>query len=339
MGFFTYLIRRVLVTLPLLALVTLLGFIITYLIPADPLSMVLSERAMANPQIVQAYRERWGLDKPPHERYLTYVSNLLRGDLGDSIATQQSVASDLARYFPATIELALTATLIAVMVGVPLGIIAAVHRERWIDHLARVASLVGVCVPVFWLGLLALSLFYYRLQWLPGPGRVNARLSQPPAVTGLLIVDSILAGRMDVLASALQHLALPALVLGAYSMSLIVRIVRSAMIEVLQQDYIRTARAKGVIERLVVTRHALRNAALPAITAIGLAFGNLMAGAVMTETVFAWPGIGRYAVDSATKLDFAPIMGVTLLIAVIYVVINFVVDISYAVLNPRVRLS
>lgn len=339
MGFFTYLIRRVLVTLPLLALVTLLGFIITYLIPADPLSMVLSERAMANPQIVQAYRERWGLDKPPHERYLTYVSNLLRGDLGDSIATQQSVASDLARYFPATIELALTATLIAVLVGVPLGIIAAVHRERWIDHLARVASLVGVCVPVFWLGLLALSLFYYRLQWLPGPGRVNARLSQPPTVTGLLIVDSILAGRMDVLASALQHLALPALVLGAYSMSLIVRIVRSAMIEVLQQDYIRTARAKGVIERLVVTRHALRNAALPAITAIGLAFGNLMAGAVMTETVFAWPGIGRYAVDSATKLDFAPIMGVTLLIAVIYVVINFVVDISYAVLNPRVRLS
>lgn len=339
MGFFTYLIRRVLVTLPLLALVTLLGFIITYLIPADPLSMVLSERAMANPQIVQAYRERWGLDKPPHERYLTYVSNLLRGDLGDSIATQQSVASDLARYFPATIELALTATLIAVLVGVPLGIIAAVHRERWIDHLARVASLVGVCVPVFWLGLLALSLFYYRLQWLPGPGRVNARLSQPPTVTGLLVVDSILAGRMDVLASALQHLALPALVLGAYSMSLIVRIVRSAMIEVLQQDYIRTARAKGVIERLVVTRHALRNAALPAITAIGLAFGNLMAGAVMTETVFAWPGIGRYAVDSATKLDFAPIMGVTLLIAVIYVVINFVVDISYAALNPRVRLS
>lgn len=339
MGFFTYLIRRVLVTLPLLALVTLLGFIITYLIPADPLSMVLSERAMANPQIVQAYRERWGLDKPPHERYLTYVSNLLRGDLGDSIATQQSVASDLARYFPATIELALAATLIAVLVGVPLGIIAAVHRERWIDHLARVASLVGVCVPVFWLGLLALSLFYYRLQWLPGPGRVNARLSQPPTVTGLLIVDSILAGRMDVLASALQHLALPALVLGAYSMSLIVRIVRSAMIEVLQQDYIRTARAKGVIERLVVTRHALRNAALPAITAIGLAFGNLMAGAVMTETVFAWPGIGRYAVDSATKLDFAPIMGVTLLIAVIYVVINFVVDISYAMLNPRVRLS
>ncbi|MCS7087451.1 MAG: ABC transporter permease, partial [Thermoflexales bacterium] len=339
MSVIRYFLRRLLVTIPLLFLVTLLGFTITYLIPADPLAMVISERAMANPQIVQAYRERWGLDKPPHERYLTYVSNLLRGDLGESIVTQQSVAKDIARYFPATVELALAATLVAVSIGVPLGILAAVNRDRWVDHLARLFSLIGVCVPVFWLGLLALALFYYRLQWMPGPGRVNARLELPPTVTGLLTVDSLIAGRMDVFGSALHHLVLPSLVLGAYSMSLITRIVRSAMIEVLQQDYIRVARAKGLVERLVVLRHALRNAALPAVTAIGLSFGNLMAGAVMTETVFAWPGIGRYAVESATKLDFAPIMGVTLLVAVIYIVINFLVDLSYALLDPRVRLS
>jgi len=339
MTLLAYLVRRVVITVPLLLLVTLLGFIITYLIPADPLAMVLSERAMANPQIVQAYRERWGLDKPPHERYLTYLGNLLRGDLGKSIVTQQSVAADIARYFPATVELAVSATLIAVLIGVPLGILAAVKRDRLLDHLARFVSLIGVCVPVFWLGLLALSLFYYRLQWMPGPGRVNARLELPPTVTGLLTVDSLLAGRGDVFASALHHLMLPALVLGLYSMSLITRIVRSAMIEVLQQDYVRTARAKGLIERLVIMRHALRNAALPAVTAIGLAFGNLMAGAVMTETVFAWPGIGRYAVESATKLDFAPIMGVTLLVAVAYIVINFFVDVSYALLDPRIRLS
>ncbi len=339
MTLLAYLVRRVVITMPLLLLVTLLGFIITYLIPADPLAMVLSERAMANPQIVQAYRERWGLDKPPHERYLIYLGNLLRGDLGESIVTQQSVAADIARYFPATVELAVSATLIAVLIGVPLGILAAVKRDRLLDHLARFVSLIGVCVPVFWLGLLALSLFYYRLQWMPGPGRVNARLELPPTVTGLLTVDSLLAGRGDVFASALHHLMLPALVLGLYSMSLITRIVRSAMIEVLQQDYVRTARAKGLIERLVIMRHALRNAALPAVTAIGLAFGNLMAGAVMTETVFAWPGIGRYAVESATKLDFAPIMGVTLLVAVAYIVINFFVDVSYALLDPRIRLS
>ncbi|MGQ9814892.1 MAG: ABC transporter permease [Candidatus Roseilinea sp.] len=339
MSLLIYLVRRAIITVPLLLLVTLLGFIITYLIPADPLAMVLSERAMSNPQIVQAYRERWGLDKLPHERYLIYLSNLLRGDLGESIVTQQSVSADIARYFPATVELAASATLIAAPLGVLLGVIAAVRRNRWVDHVARFVSLIGVCVPVFWLGLLALSLFYYRLQWMPGPGRVNPRLEMPPAVTGMLTIDSLLAGKGDVWLSAMHHLMLPAIVLGLYSMSLISRIVRSAMLETLQQDYVRTARAKGLIERVVIIRHALRNAALPTVTAIGLSFGNLMAGAVMTETVFAWPGIGRYAVESATKLDFAPIMGVTLLVAVTYIVINFVVDVSYAALDPRIRLS
>ncbi len=333
-----YTLRRLLITLPVLWLITLIGFGLTYLIPADPLAMVLSERAAANPEIVRAYRERWGLDKPPLQRYLIYVGNLVRGDLGESIVTQQPVRADLARFFPATVELAVGATLVAILVGLPLGVISAVYQERWIDHLSRVISLLGVSVPVFWLGLLALAVFYYRLQLLPGPGRLSPRLLPPPVVTGFLTVDSLLAGRWDAFTDVLYHLILPSLVLGAYSMGFITRITRSSMLEVLRQEYVRTARAKGLAEWLVILRHALRNAAMPAVTAIGLAFGNLMAGAVMTETVFAWPGIGRYAVESAAKVDFAPLMGVTLLVAVVYIVINWMVDLSYALLDPRVRL-
>lgn len=334
-----YLIRRILVTIPVLWLITVLGFALTSLIPADPLAMVLSERAMANPEIVKAYRERWGFDKPPILRYLTYIQNLLRGDLGESIATQRPVKEDLARFLPATVELSVAATLIAILLGVPLGVVAALYRDRWPDHVARFLSLIGVSMPIFWLGLLALTIFYYHLQLLPGPGRLDPRLIPPPTITGLLTVDSLLAGRWDAFWDALRHLVLPASVLGAYSMSLITRITRSSMIEVLAQEYIRVARAKGLREWIVIGRHALRNAAIPTVTAMGLAFGNLMAGAVMTETVFAWPGIGRYAVDAASKLDFPPVMGVTLLVAGIYVLINFFVDLSYTLLDPRIRLE
>lgn len=331
--------RRILITIPVLFLITLIGFMLTYLIPADPLAMVLSERAMAHPEIVQAYRQRWGLDQPPYVRYVRYVGNLLRGDLGESVATQQPVGADLLRFLPATVELALAATVVAILVGVPLGAVAAVRRDRWADHLARIGSLVGVSTPVFWLGLLVLTLFYYRLGLFPGPGRLDAAIAPPPLRTGLLVVDGLLAGRWDAFADALRHLVLPALVLAAYSMGVITRITRSSVLEVLAQDYIRTARAKGLTERVLLVRHALRNALLPTVTMIGLAFGNLLAGAVMTETIFAWPGIGRYAVDAASKLDFPAIMGVTLLVAVMYVCINFVVDLSYGVLDPRVRLE
>jgi peptide/nickel transport system permease protein len=334
-----YILRRILITIPVLWLITVFGFVLTFLIPTDPLAMVLSERAAANPEIVRAYRQRWGLDSPPLERYLIYVSRLAQGDFGESIATQQPVREDLARFFPATVELAVSATFVAILIGLPLGILASVYRERWVDHVGRFLSLIGISVPVFWLGLLALSLLYYRLQLLPGPGRLSPRVVPPPIVTGLLTLDSLLAGRWDAFTDALRHLALPSLVLGAYSMGLITRITRSSMLEVLQQDYIRTARAKGLVEWLVVLRHALRNAAVPVITAMGLAFGNLMAGAVMTETIFAWPGIGRYAVESAAKVDFAPLMGVTLVVALVYILINLIVDILYAVLDPRIRLG
>jgi peptide/nickel transport system permease protein len=222
---------------------------------------------------------------------------------------------------------------------VPLGVLAAVRRDRWADHLARTGSIVGVSMPVFWLGLLALALFYYRLRVAPGPGRIDPALDPPEVVTGLLLLDSVLGGRWDAFASALHHLALPALVLGAYVMGMITRVTRSSVLEVLAADYVRTARAKGVAERVVIRRHALRNALIPTVTVIGLAFGNLMAGAVMTETIFAWPGIGRYAVDAASKLDFPAIMGVTLFVAVVYVAVNFLVDLAYAWLDPRIRLG
>jgi peptide/nickel transport system permease protein len=320
-------------------LITLLGFVLTYLIPADPLAMVLSERAMANPEIVRAYRERWGLDAPPHRRYLTYVGHLLRGDLGTSIATQQPVGEDLRAFVPATIELAATAMIVAVGIGIPLGVVAAARRGGLADHLARTGSIIGVSMPVFWLGLLALAIFYYRLQVAPGPGRLAPGLIPPDVRTGMVLIDSVLAGRWDALADGLHHLMLPALVLGAYVMGTITRVTRSSVIDALTEDYTRTARAKGVGERAVVVRHALRNALIPTVTAVGLAFGNLMAGAVMTETIFAWPGLGRYAVDAAGKLDFPAIMGVTLFVAVIYVGVNFVVDVAYVVLDPRIRLD
>jgi peptide/nickel transport system permease protein len=338
-SFWRFVARRVLVTVPVLFLVTLLGFVLTYLIPADPLAMVLSERAMANPEIVRAYRTRWGLDQPPHRRYLTYVGNLLRGDLGTSIATQQPVLDDLKAFVPATVELAVAAVAVAVVVGLPLGVLAAVRRDRTADHVARVGSLVGVSVPVFWLGLLALAVFYYRLRLAPGPGRLDPQIVPPEPLTGLLVVDSLVRGRWDALADALHHLALPALVLGAYVMGTITRVTRSSVLEVLAQDYVRTARAKGLPERAVIGRHALRNALIPTVTVVGLAFGNLMAGAVMTETIFAWPGIGRYAVDAASKLDFPAIMGVTLFVAVVYVSVSFLVDLAYGLLDPRIRLG
>lgn len=338
-NFWRFIGRRVLVTVPVLFLVTVLTFALTFLIPADPLTMVLSERAMANPEIVHAYRERWGLDAPPLARYLRYVQNLARGDLGTSIATQQPVIEDLKTFIPATVELTLAASLVAVGIGLPLGVIAAVSRDRWADHVARMGALVGVSMPVFWLGLLALATFYYRLQIAPGPGRIDPHLTTPGIVTGLLTVDGLLAGNWAAVVDALHHLALPALVLGAYAMGIITRVTRSSVLEVLAADYVRTARAKGLAERLVLVRHALRNALIPTITVVGLAFGNLMAGAVMTETIFAWPGIGRYAVDAASRLDFPAIMGVTLFVAIVYVAINFLVDMAYALMDPRIRLG
>jgi peptide/nickel transport system permease protein len=274
-----------------------------------------------------------------HEQYLTYVGNLLQGQLGRSIVSKRPVEQDLAQYLPNTFVLATAAILFAVVVGVPLGVISAVKRNAPIDHVVRAVSLIGVSMPVFWLALVCLFIFYYRLDWLPGPGMLDNKFTAPTSVTGMLPVDALIAGQWDVFWNALRHLVLPSIVLSSFSVGLISRVTRSSMLEILSQDFMRTARAKGLKERIVISQHALRNALIPTLTVIGLAYGNQLGGAVLTETIFSWPGIGRYAYQAASSLDFPAVMGVTMLIAAIYIGVNLLVDILYGVLDPRIRVG
>lgn len=316
----------------------LVAFLVAHLVPADPLAVVLSDTATKDPSIRAAYMKRWGLDRPLPEQFFFYLANVLHGDLGESFTTRRPVIRDLAQFLPGTIELSFAAFAVSVIFGIPLGVWAALRHNRSADHAARLISLVGAASPIFWTGLIALYIFYYILRWAPGPGQLDPHLTRPPVVTGFLLIDSLIAGRVDVFLSALGHIILPALVLGWFIMGLTARTTRSALLEVLGADYLRTARAKGLGEGRVIGLHALRNALIPVITVAGLAFASLLSGAVLTETVFAWPGIGRYAVTAATRLDYPAILGVTLLTAVIYISVNFVVDLLYGVLDPRIRV-
>ena len=318
--------------------VIVVAFLVAHMVPADPLAVVLSDQATKDPSIRAAYMKRWGLDRPLPEQFLVYLANVAHGDLGESFTTRRPVLRDLAQFLPATIELACAALVVSLVFGVPLGVWAAVRHNRSADHAARLLSLVGAASPIFWTGLIALYVFYNLLRWAPGPGQVDPRQALPPAVTGFLLVDSLIAGRADVFLSALAHLILPALVLGWFIMGLIARTTRSALLEVLKADFVRTARAKGLEDRRVVGFHALRNALIPVLTVTGLAFASLLSGAVLTETVFAWPGIGRYAVTAATRLDYPAILGVTMLTAVIYITVNLRVDLLYGALDPRIRI-
>jgi peptide/nickel transport system permease protein len=318
---------------------TLISFILSQAVPADPVTANLGEQAAANPQTVAAFRHRWGLDRPVYEQYLLYVWNVLHGDLGTSITTKQPVAEDLRQHLPATIELAMSAMALSILLGLPLGVLAAANRDRPIDQVARVVSLIGVSMPIFWLGLVAIVIFYVKLGWAPPPGRLSPRLESPPFVTGFVILDALLAGRGDVAIDALKHLILPALVLSTYSLGVITRVMRASMLEVLGEDYVRTARAKGAAERSVMMDHAARNSLIPTLTVIGLSFGGLLGGAVVTESVFSWPGLGLYAFRSATSLDFPAIMGVGIVVATVYVLVNLVVDVAYGLLDPRIRVG
>lgn len=331
------LFRRLLLMIPLLIGITLVAFIISNFVPSDPMNAALGQKALDDPVIVAAFREKWGLDEPLHVQYLTYLKNLLQGDMGMSIVRRRPVAEDLARYLPATLELATTAILLAVAVGVPFGIISAVRRNSWVDQVTRGLSLVGVSAPIFWLALVALFIFYARLQWLPGPGRLDPGVDPPTHVTGLYTVDALLMGDGELFVNALSHLILPAFVLACFSMGLITRMTRSAMLETLNENYVRAARAKGLSERTLVLRHALRNALIPTITVLGLSYANLLSGTVLTETIFSWPGIGQYAYQSSITLDFPAIMGVSILIAFIFIVVNLAVDMAYLLLDPRLR--
>lgn len=334
-----FLVRRLLITLPLLIGITLLAFVISHAVPSDPVVSNLGQRAMSDPAIVAAFRAEWGLDRPLPEQYLRYVGNLVQGNLGKSITSRRPVIEDLKAFLPATIELATSSVLVGIIIGVTFGVISAVQRNKLADHVVRFFSLIGVSLPVFWLALILLFVFFARLHWVAGPGRLDVGLGVPAKVTGLMTVDSLIAGRLDLFRNALSHLVLPSLVLGSYTAGLLTRVTRSAMLEVLGQDYIRTARAKGLRQNQIVLKHALRNALVPVVTVIGFSFANLLAGTVLTEKIFAWPGIGSYAFQASTTLDFQAIMGVSLLIGVIFIATNLIVDVLYFALDPKMRAN
>ena len=317
--------------------VSLLVFLISHLVPADPVVAFVSQRNISDPEIVAAFKAKWGLDKPLYQQYLIYLKNLLQGDLGISIRTHRPVLTDLGEYFPATIELAVFATIFAVIFGLAFGIISATMRNSFVDQFLRAISVLGVSAPSFWVALVFLYLFYFRLGIAAGPGRLSARVAAPQALTHLYVLDALLQGQWQVALDAFRHLLLPGIVLGLFTMGLITRTARSSLLEVLSKEYIRTARAKGLAEVFVILRHALGNAMIPVLTVIGLGFGNLLGGTVLVEMIFAWPGIGQYAFQSAHSLDFPSIVGVSLLIAVNYVVINLAIDIIYGLIDPRVR--
>ncbi len=284
-----------------------------------------------------AYKAKYGLDQPIFVQYVLYIKNLLKFDLGTSIRTNKPVLAELARCYPATIELALFAILLAAVFGILFGVISAIRRNSILDQAVRAVSVTGVSIPSFWFALLVLYFFYYKLHIFPGPGRLSNSFSAPATVTGLYVLDSLLEGNIPKAMDALSHLILPGTVLAAFTMGLITRTTRSNLLDVMSMDYIRTARAKGIGRVGLIVRHALGNALIPVLTVIGLGLGNLLGGMVLVETIFNWPGVGQFAYESVLSADFPAIIGVALLIALNYMIINTVVDILYGVIDPRVR--
>lgn len=316
--------------------VTFVTFIISHLIPGDPAQMIAGQRA--SPEVYAKIRAQLGLDRPIWAQYLLFLQGLLRGDLGTSIRTQQPVLDDLRHYFPATLELVLFAFLLALFVGIPLGVYAAARKDTVIDALIRLLAVSGISIPVFWYGLVLILIFYGKLDLLPSGGRIDPSISPPATITGLYVIDSLLEGNWAAFKSSLAHLVLPGITLAFAQLALIVKQTRAAMIEVLRQDYIRTARSLGIPSRKIYFRYALKNALIPTTTVVGLAIGALLAGAVVTETIFSWPGMGKYVVEAIGYLDFPAIMGFTLIVSVGYVILNFLVDWIYTLLDPQIRL-
>jgi peptide/nickel transport system permease protein len=322
-------------------LLTLFGlllatFLIARVVPIDPVLAVVGDRASA--ETYQRVRSELGLDQPLYVQFWRYLVMVLHGDFGRSVLTRNLVIDDIARYLPATVELATTATLLGVVLGIPLGVLAAARQGRWTDHAIRLIGLVGYSVPVFWLGLIALLLFYAKLGWAAGPGRLDIFYEDSVApLTGLILVDSALAGDWGVWRSALAHLVLPAGVLGYFSLAYISRMTRGFMLEQLGQEYIVTARAKGLSERRVLWRHAFRNILVPLVTVVALSYASLLEGSVLTETVFAWPGIGSYITGSLLTIDLNAVLGGTLVVGTIFIVLNLLADLLYRRLDPRTR--
>lgn len=339
MGLWRYIVVRFIQALVVLFFVSIATFSLMHAVPGDPVNSIIGERQAERPEVRAAIESQYGLDQPLPVQYVYYIKNLLHGDMGTTITDRKDVLDELRLVVPATMELAFAAMLFALTVGIPLGIVAAVKQGKWPDHLARFISLIGTSMPVFWLGLLLAYLLTYRYQLLPRAGQLDVGMRRPPQVTGFISIDALLAGETDVFWSLVRHIILPAIVLGSFAMGIISRMLRSSLVAALGDDYVRTARAKGVSEYQVVRRHALRNALIPTVTVIGLTFASLLAGAVLTETIFSWPGLGQFAVRMALKLDYPGLIGVTLVVAVVYIIVNFFVDVLYGILDPRIRIG
>ena len=315
--------------------VSIVVFFMMRAIPGDPAQILLGQQATQ--EQVQQVRQSMGLDKPVIVQYGIFLTDALRGDLGDSIVSGRPVTTELLERFPATLELTMAAMLVAILVGVPVGVISAVKQYSWLDKTTSVFALAGISMPIFWLAMILIVVFFVNLGWLPFPGRLGVGYAVS-SVTGLLLVDSLLTGNFAAFWDGLLHLIMPAIALGTIPMAIIMRMTRSSMLEVMGEDYVRTARAKGVIPWRVVFKHALRNAMLPTVTVIGLQVGLLLGGALITETIFSWPGIGQITYQSIYQRDYAMVQGVVLYGATLFVLVNLLVDVLYAVLDPRVRL-
>lgn len=330
-----FVLTRIGLVIPTFIGVTLLAFAMIRVIPGDPIELLVGERGL-DPQRHAELRADLGLDKPLLEQYAIYIGNVLQGDMGKSIVTKQPIINEFFTLFPATLELSIAAMLFAVAVGIPAGILAAVRRGSIFDHTVMGAALTGYSMPIFWWGLLLIILFSGILQWTPVSGRISL-LYFFERTTGFLLVDSLLSGEEGAFQSALSHLVLPTVVLGTIPLAVIARQTRSAMLEVLGEDYVRTARAKGLRPVRVIGLHALRNALIPVVTVIGLQVGVLFSGAVLTETIFAWPGIGKWLIDSISRRDYPAVQGGILLIATTVILVNLFVDLIYGLINPRIR--
>ena len=329
-----YVGRRLLETVPVIFGVLLVVFVIAHLTPGDPVLIALGEHA--TPEAVEQLRAELQLNDPLPVAFLKYLSRVLRGDLGRSIQNNERVTVELATRFPATIELSLTAMLIASVVGILTGVLAAVRQNSWFDGLSMFAALFGFSMPIFWLGIMLILLFAWLLGWFPISGRLDYTV-EIVRITNLYILDAVVTRNWAALGNALRHLVLPAITLSTVPLAIVARMTRSSLLEVLRQDYVRTARAKGLGESRVVSRHALANAFIPVITVIGLNVGSLLSGAILTETIFAWPGVGRLVVDAIFARDYPIVQGTVFVIALVFVAVNLVVDVSYAYLDPRIR--
>ena len=334
---FRFFLTRASLLVPTFIGMTLLAFFLIRLVPGDPIETLAGERGIDPERHAQLLKE-YGLDKPLFVQYGIYIGRVLQGDLGKSVITQEPVISEFLALFPATVELALCAIVFALLLGIPAGIIAAVRRNSLFDHGVMATSLTGYSMPIFWWGLLLILFFSVQLGWTPVSGRISVQYFVEP-VTGFLLIDSLLADDKGAFWSALQHLILPAIVLGTNPLAVVARMTRSAMLEVLGEDYIRTARAKGLSNMRVVGLHALRNAMIPVITVIGLQVGTLFTGAILTETIFSWPGVGKWLIEAIGRRDYPVLQGGMLLLGVIVMIVNVLVDLAYGVINPRIRQS